>query len=190
MKLVAGIESLGLPERFSNAQRRIILHAAIYGPFAESPPHRAGLLNALDKESFERVDVIAMQTASSLPWENDFFNILRFNTTKEARKRALKSSGTFLDELKTANPSKVFIHPMTALPTCPTIIVDNTIIFGQYAHASLYAGQGFWGIIESDVQKLLTWVNNNCVPKDASDQERAAYRLVSECSYAIQHEGA
>lgn len=185
MQLVAGIQSCGLPKRFANAQHRIILHAAIYGPFSASEDHRNGLEQALGRSSFERMDIIALTADSRQPWKAQFLDALRHNETEEAHAQALQDSDAFLDELKQAHGQKTFIHPLTTFPCQPIVIVDNTILFGQYAHCTTYAANGFWGMVETDVDKLFGWAKDGQIPPAANDDEIAAYRMVSDCHHAM-----
>ncbi|WP_319542990.1 hypothetical protein [uncultured Pseudodesulfovibrio sp.] len=186
MKLTANIESLGIPELFGNATKRILLHAAVYGPFAQSRPHKSGLTKALARKSFERLNIIALTAGHPQSYRNHFLEILRTGASKETQMDTVHASDAFLEKLKATYPAKVFIHPQTTAPCQPIIIVDNTIIFGQYAHCTTYAAHGFWGIIHTDVDKLLRWSEGN-IPAEATDEEIAAYRLVCECRHAMQY---
>ncbi len=186
MKLTASIESLGIPEFFGNATKRIILHAAVYGPFAQSRPHKNSLTKALARKSFERLDIIALTAEHPQSYRNHFLEVLRTGASKKIKTDTVLASDAFLGKLKSACPAKVFIHPQTTTPCQPIIIVDDTIIFGQYAHCTTYAAHGFWGIIETDVDKLFRWADGN-IPPEATDEEIAAYRLVCECRHAMQY---
>lgn len=183
MRIVAGIESLNLPSLFAAARKRIILHAAVYGPFANSKPHRDGLATALRKPSFERLDVIALD--AEMPWAASFMNALRFQASKKEQDATLLASTGFLHQLKGVQPEKVHIHPHSAIPCLPILVVDDTVVFGQYAHSCVHAARGFWTSVEVDVEKLMKWARNNHLPDDASETEIAASRLVSECHHAM-----
>ncbi|WP_319466406.1 hypothetical protein [uncultured Pseudodesulfovibrio sp.] len=184
-RLVAGIATLNLPSLFAAARKRILLHAAVYGPFADSAPHREALTTALAKPDFERLDIIDLTDAQ--PWSAPFMHALRLDATKEEHAKTLHASHEFLHELKKAYPEKTHVYPQHTIPCMPIIIIDDTIIFGQYAHCEDYAANGFWGIIKADVETLFDWAKTNR-PGNASDQEVAAYRLICECHHAMTGE--
>jgi len=183
MELFAGIEPLNLPSRFAAANRRIVLHAAIYGPFADSQPHRDGLAAALTKSTFEALDVIAMDEDE--PWTGHFLHALRFGQSSEAQIGAVEASRNFLEILRTNSAGKIRIHGQRTIPCLPIVIIDDTIIFGQYAHCGEFAAAGFWGMIEADVETLFQWAATGSAPADASKTDIAAYRLVCECHTAM-----
>lgn len=183
MEVTAGIATLDIPALLAGARKRIILHAAIYGPFAKSKPHRDGLLTALGRSSFEQLDIIAL--ADDQPWTSAFLEALRFESPIEERFQAVKASKDFLEELKTAYPDTVQIRSLSTFPCLPIIIVDDTIIFGQYAHSEILAADGFWGKMQADVAELFHWATTKTLPNDANELDKAAYRLVSECHHAI-----
>lgn len=184
MHLVAGIDALDLPSRFAAATKRIILHAAVYGPFAESKPHREALTSALRRHTFQQLDIIALKAETH--WARPFMEALRFGATNEEKEATLTASTNFLHTLKTDHPGKVRIHPHSTIPCMPLVIVDDTIIFGQYAHCAVHAAQGFWGIMEADVHKLFGWAEADRLPETVSGEEVAAYRLISECHHAMR----
>lgn len=179
----AGLSSLNLPSRFDAAERRIILHAAVYGPFAKSIPHRDGLKAALDKDSFLSLDVIALDNKQ--PWATPFMRAIRFGEDSEAHLQTFRSSLNFMTKLKDAHPKKVNLHRQLTTPCLPIIVIDDTILFGQYAHCEARAAEGFWGVIETDVNKLSSWASGNGLPSEATAEETAAYRLISECHHAM-----
>lgn len=183
MKTVAGIESLDLPSRFSQARRRIILHAAIYGPFATSIPHRQGLTTALTSSTFEKLDIVTL--AGTAPWATSFMRALRFDDSTDTHAALLLASDTFLNELQAIDPQKVAIHHQSSLPCLPVVIIDDTILFGHYAHSRTFAAEGFWSIVETNVERLFKWAENDGPPSDASAEDKAAYRIVHECHNAM-----
>ena len=187
MKTVAGIDSLNIPELFATATRRIILHAAVYGPFADSEPHCNGLATALSRTTFEKLDIIAVTPDADKAWASDFFKTLRLDQTPSEIEEEVQASLKFLRSLEVSQPTKVCIHPVISRPNLPIIIADDTIVFGQYARADRYAPQGFWSVVEADVEKLMQWATEESIPTTATSAELAAYRLVSECVHAMRH---
>lgn len=183
MRVVAGIDALDLPSLFAKARKRIVLHAAIYGPFADSAPHRTGLETALAKESFKRLDIVALGCAT--PWASPFMHALRFDEDETRHRRIIAESRQFLDTLTTGYPEKVRVYAVSTFPCLPILIIDNTILSGQYAHCEAYAAHGLWSVLEADVDTLFDWAENGGLPKNASAEAIAAYRLVSECHHAM-----
>lgn len=187
MKIVTGIDQLDTPTMFSTARRRIILHAAVYGAFARSQPHREGLESALSKPGFERLDIVVLEPDNDQGWVRPFLDALRFGISTQAADDEVALSYRFMIELAARYPEKVRLHPARRLPCLPVVIVDDVIIFGQYAHAGSHAPQGFWGMIHADVPTLLQWTRAGKPPPHASDEEIAAFRLVHECARAMCH---
>ena len=190
MKLVCGVGELGIPAMFAEAKRRIVLHAAVYGPFAKSKPHIQGLEKALSRPGFSSLDVIAMQPDGKNGWSDPFLSALRFGISRQSVVDELDYSSSFLHELSELYPEKVNVYPACNLPCLPLVIVDNVICFGQYAHACFHAPQGFWGCVEVDIEALFNWAESGRVPHNATADEIAAFRLVSECSRAMKCSGA
>ncbi len=188
MKLLASLDSLNLPGLFANARKRIILHAAIYGPFANLSSYKKGLLQALAMKSFEKLDIIALTADSPEPLKRCLLDLLRPHISDGLKEKEITDSDYFLANLKTAAPEKVSIHPLSVLPYQPIIIIDNTLIFGQYARCEKKASEGFWGIIETEVEKLLAFAQTADIPAGCAEQEIAAYRLICECCRAMTSE--
>ncbi|WP_320176162.1 hypothetical protein [Maridesulfovibrio sp.] len=186
MKLVCGVGELGIPAMFAEAKRRIILHAAVYGPFSKSEVHILGLEKALARTGFNSLDVIAVQPGIGNGWDDSFLTALRFGISRLSIDDELELSQSFLDELAERHPEKVNVYPAGNLPCLPLVIVDDAICFGQYAHSCVHAPQGFWGCVEADVEKLFNWAESGNIPLGATADEIAAFRLVSECSRAMK----
>ncbi|MUM77766.1 hypothetical protein GKC30_08985 [Pseudodesulfovibrio sp. F-1] len=186
MRLVADIATLDTPGLFASAQRRIILHAAVYGAFARSQPHRQGLDAALARPHFERLDIIALEPGCPESWVRPFLDAMRFGISRQATEDEVAASHAFVSELAARNPGRVAVHPARRLPCLPMLVIDDTIVFGQYAHAGCHAPQGFWGMVHADVPALLDWAETGKPPSHASPEEVAAFRLVNECVRAMQ----
>lgn len=185
MKLVAGIHNLNVPNLFGAANRRIIMHAAVYGNFVRSREHIGALRTALGRPEFEGVDIIAVGDDTCCEWLRPFLHALRFDFSRQAVDEEMRFSRLFLDELSAEFPHKVRLHGAHRLPCLPVIIVDDTIVFGQYAHAAVHAPGGFWGTVNADVQTLLEWADRGRPPRWATDEQLAAFRLVAECVRAM-----
>lgn len=185
MKLVADINALDTPGLFAASERRIILHAAVYGAFARSRPHRHGLETALAKPGFERLDIIVLEPGCCEPWVRPFLEALRFGISRQAADDEVAASHAFVSGLASRHPGLVRLHPARRLPCLPILVIDDTVVFGQYVHAGVHAPQGFWGMIRTDVQRLLGWADTGKPPASASREEVAAFRLVNECVRAM-----
>jgi hypothetical protein len=185
MKLVAGIDALDTPGLFAASRRRIILHAAVYGAFARSQPHVDGLHAALDRDGFERLDIIVLEPGCTARWARPFLDALRFGISTQGTDDEVALSHRFMTDLAARYPGKVRLHPARRLPCLPVLIIDDIIIFGQYAHAGAHAPQGFWGMIRADVPTLLQWTSKGKPPPHATSEETAAFRLVNECARAM-----
>lgn len=182
MKLFAGTEELNIPDLFSAASRRIILNGAVYGPFAKSERHMAGLATALSKPDFKKLDIIAIDPALNLSWRKSFLEALRFGISRQSSEDEVRISYSFMTGIAEKYPSKVELHPVRKWPNLPIVIVDDTICFGQYAYAEQHAPQGFWGMVEADVEKLFEWTKSGQTPSASTKEEIAAFRLINECA--------
>ncbi|WP_027722053.1 hypothetical protein [Maridesulfovibrio zosterae] len=185
MNIYAGTDELNIPDLFSVASRRIILNAAVYGPFSNSDQHRTGLDAALNNPGFRQLDIIAVEPELDLSWKESFLGALRFGISRQAVEDELEFSYSFLTELTEKYPAKVRLHAACKLPCLPVVIVDDVICFGQYAHAESHAPEGFWGRVEADVEKLIQWTESGRPPSSASRKEIAAFRLINECVRAM-----
>ncbi|SDL06147.1 hypothetical protein SAMN05660337_1945 [Maridesulfovibrio ferrireducens] len=190
MKIFAGTDGLNIPDLFYSASRRIILNGAVYGPFAKSERHQAGLDTALNKPEFQRFDIIAIEPELNFSWKESFLGALRFGISRQATEEEIKISHTFLTDLEKKYPDKIRIHPARNLPCTPVIVVDDTICFGQYAHAEPHAPEGFWGMVEADVEKLIEWTKSGRPPSSSTKKEIAAFRLINECARSMNLSGS
>lgn len=185
MKLVTGIELLDTPMMFARARRRIIMHAAVYGAFAASRAHADGLRAALSRPGFQRLDVIVLNPDHPELWTDHFLHALRFGISRQQTRDEVQTSYAFVNALAEEFPEAVRVHDAHRLPCLPVLVVDDAIVFGQYAHASFHAPQGFWGMVEADVECLLRWSERGRPPADTNAHDRAAFRLIHECVRAM-----
>jgi len=181
MKLCTGIKARNLPALFATSRKRIILHVAVYGAFARSRPHRRGLETALERPGFEGQDAIVLEPGCCAGWNRPFLDALRFGISSQAVVEEVVLSRRFMDELARRHPGKVRLHLARRLPCLPVVIADDSIAFGQYAHAGAHAPQGFWGLLNADVGMLLRWAERGRPPEQATPEDVAAFRLVNEC---------
>ncbi|WP_319542499.1 hypothetical protein [uncultured Pseudodesulfovibrio sp.] len=187
MKIVAGIDALNTPKLFAAANRRIILHAAVYGAFAKSEAHCNALSEAIHKPKFKRLDIIAIDPKHGSAWTTSFLGALRFGISTQGITDEVASSHQFLTDLSARYPDKIHLHPAHRLPCLPIIVADDTIVFGQYAHAGEHAPQGFWGMVKTDVERLLGWTETGKAPTCATNEEVAAFRLINDCVRAMNN---
>lgn len=183
MHIEAGIDALDIVDLIADSKRRITLHAAVYGPFAQSQPHCNAFAKALQKPHFKRLDIITLQHEQ--PWTASFLEALRFGSTPKEQGDAVASSMAFIQKLQDLQPQRVHVHPLMTFPCLPILIIDDTVVFGQYAHCAIHAARGAWGVIETDVQKIQAWAEVDIIPPNATSEEVAAYRLIAECRHAM-----
>ncbi len=163
-----------IPDLLGEAKRRIILHAAIYSPFASSPRHHRSIKAALERDSFNLLDIISIYPGD-INFFSDFMQMLRPEQTKTQHLKEITESQSFTSEIAAAYPQKVCLHRLDAVPMLPVVVADNQICFGHYAHSPLRTAEGLWFMLNADVEKLL----NKAVP---NQDEKGAYRILCECS--------
>lgn len=185
MHAVAGIASLDIPAAFRAATRRITLHAAVYGNFANSQDHADALETALARPDFERLDVISVRPETDSPAMQDFMSVLRDGWDNASMREHFAASRAFLARLAAKYKGRVHLYESDQPGLFPALIMDDTLIFGQYAHAPAPAPQGFWFSASADVQKLEDWLQSGSIPQSASPHDLAALRIVSECRRAM-----
>ncbi|GAB7021893.1 hypothetical protein [Salidesulfovibrio brasiliensis] len=182
--ILAGIRNMNVPALIRSARSRVILHAAVYAPFAASARHCAAIREYLGRPGTNGMDVITLPRTVE-PWSQRFLHILRDRATEAEARRELSDSWRFLDELREGCPARLRIHELEEAPCFPALIVDDTILFGQYANASIPAPLGIWVRLQADVERLMGWSITG-VPENASEFDVAAYRVVEDCVRAMQ----
>ncbi|NJB68158.1 hypothetical protein GGQ74_001831 [Desulfobaculum xiamenense] len=185
MIAVTGIASLDIPAALAAARRRIVLHAAIYGNFADSPTHAAALETALSHPDFGGLDVVSIRPETEGRAMRDFLDALREGWTPEAMAEHVARSREFLHGLARRHPGRVRLYETARPGLFPALIIDDDIHFGHYARSPIPAPEGFWFHVHADVERLSAWLRSGNIPPHATADERAALRIVSECLRAM-----
>lgn len=185
--MYVGIHTASLPQVFAEAKRRIILHAALYSPFAASDPHREGLETALRQPGFKKMHAICLPFAPKRGWMQEFLGMLRPSMSIGEIEHEFNSSLNFLVRLAAQHEGMVEIYETRAMPCIPTIVVDDRIFFGHYAHSDVLAGNGYWFSVTAPVEELITYAKIGGLPKEAGPKKTASYRYIAECINAMQN---
>ncbi len=191
-----GIESANLASLISRARTRIILHAAVYSPFAASPEMRNALESVLGRarsnDGFRGVHCISLDSTlleeshDSPPaaWVSDFLAMLRPGVPREAVRREFALSDAYITRLTSEHRGDVCHYVTRTRPAAPIVIIDGTILCGHYLHSAYAAPHGCWFVQQAPVEYLLACAAA-CTPPTATHL-RGAYRLVEECRHAMQ----
>lgn len=182
-----GIHTASIPQVFASAQRRIVLHAALYNKFATSPAHSEALEAALARPGFKKLQAITLPFALNKQWTQEFLQILRPGYTIGEMEHEFNSSINFLVRLAAQHEGMVEIYETQALPCMPVLIIDDCIFFGHYAHSDIMAPDGYWFSVSAPVEELMENAYNGTIPKEKSPKQRASFRFISECVYAMKH---
>lgn len=194
--ITAGVQQLNLPERITNATRRIWFHAPPYGRFAASAPLCDALHAALSRPDGPSLTVATLPDMDSHPhisWLPDFMRLLRPLSNEDDIRQELAASHTFLRQLADRYDHRVSIHMMLQRPSLPVLLVDDTISFGHFARSAVMTPDGFWCTVTAPVERLLQLAGEGVLPGEldtarASDalnalspEHRAAFRIIEEC---------
>ena len=185
--MYVGIHTASLPQVFAAAERRIILHAALYSRFADSPAHREGLEAAVDSPGFRKLQAITLPFAPKKGWAQEFMELLRPNTALGSLEHEFNRSLDFLVRLAARQQGVVEIYETRAMPCMPLVIVDDRIFFGHYAHCDIMAPDGYWFSVNASVEELITYASIGGLPEEATPRTKASYRFVAECMYAMKN---
>jgi len=188
MKLFANLESLGLPTLLAGAEKHILLHAAIYGPFAAQALYKEALFCALARKTFKKLDIIALTESSPEVLQKQYLDLLRHGSSAAEKSQEVAASDAFLKILKETAPEKVNIYSLRTFSCQPILIIDDTMIFGQYVCSQKKAAEGFWGVVETDMEKLFNFALTHLPLPVLTDKETAAYRLICDCCHAMARE--
>lgn len=185
--MYVGIHTASLPQVFAEAERRIILHAAVYSRFAESQAHREGIVAALAKPGFRKLQAITLPFTAAKGWKQEFWEILRPGAPRDVLEQECTTSRNFLIKLAGAQEGRVEIYETRAMPCMPVVIVDDRIFFGHYAHSDVLAPEGYWFGVHAPVEQLITYATIGGLPADAAPRLKASYRFVAECLHAMRN---
>ncbi len=182
-------ESLNTPGLITRAKKHIYLHAAYYPKYADDSIYDDSFRIALRNNPDISIKAIIIDPQTS--WGLEFGLVLRNHfTTLKSFCDSMQGSINFFKQLKEEYPKNVEIIQSSALPFCPYIIIDDTLIIGHYAHARIKAPAGLWMEITNpiisemcsrDLQKDKKFV-------DALNEEnKAISRYIEDFQYALKN---
>jgi hypothetical protein len=179
----AGLNGLNLDISLSSARREILLLAPPYGNFRKSPQICSALSCALSHPQGASLRVLCLPDPNVFTWAGELMSLLRPGMNMQDKQRELAESRAFLSELVAMFPERVSVLELRERPNFPAIIVDDQIFFGHFAHGPVMTPEGFWCRVEGPVESLFESVRVGTEP--SAVEERAAYRIVSECAYLL-----
>lgn len=212
MRMHEGTQSLMLPQAFA-AAKRIILHAAIYGPFVRSAPHRQALETAVrNGAALHAILAPLPSSAPQNPWINEFWQMVRPGVSLHSVEQEWQNSIALFRALaatatSAAAGATVLAYATQAMPCLPVLLADDRIFFGHYAHSAVPAPQGVWCAMDAPVGEMLAIHSLGTSPVTAGNTQttapgneeadsrkqplpewwRAPARLVEECVHAMHH---
>ena len=131
------------PDLIKDAKHNIFLHAAYYPKYADDSYYDESFRMALRNNPNITIKVILTDTDAV--WADEFGYVLRNHfTCKESFRASMQGSINFFKELSISYPNNVSVVFSSALPFCPYIIIDDTILIGHYVHARIKAPAGIW----------------------------------------------
>lgn len=149
----ADSSSLAFPERFAAAEKRILLHAAIYNRFVENSAVRLALENAL--EGGVQIEAILLPVWRDLAWMDAACRLIRPQGNKEEMLAKAEVSREFFSVLAERFPEQVTVYEAALFPAFPLVVVDDVLLSGQYAHSQILAPQGMWMEVAAPVETLM-----------------------------------
>lgn len=180
-------DSFKTPERIKDAKHNVYLHAAYYPKYADDSLYDESFRIALRNNPNISIKVILTDIQSA--WAEEFGLVLRNHfTTLSSFRESMQGSINFFKQLKHAYPNNIEIVFSSALPFCPYIIVDDTILIGHYAHARIKAPVGLWMEIKNS--KIIEMCTHDLAHDsnylDSLDPEgKAISRYVEDFQYAF-----
>lgn len=180
-------DTLRTPDRIRNAKHNVYLHAAYYPKYADDSYYDEAFRIALRNNPNISIKVIL--TDINADWANEFAIVLRNHfTSAEAFRESMQGSINFFKQLRDTYPNNVEIVFSSALPFCPYIIIDDTILVGHYLHARIKAPVGLW--LEIKNHSIIDMCSHNLLEDtqylDSLDDEcKAISRYVEDFQYAF-----
>lgn len=184
--ITAGVQALNLGAAFAGARRHILLSAPPYGAFAASGDIREALESVLSHPRGPSLTAVDLPDPEGRPWMEELRNLLRPGGSVRDFRRELDESRLFLRELSRRFPGRVFVRQMRTRPCLPVIIVDDSIFFGHFAHGPVMTPEGFWCCVTAPVGPLFAHAAAGTAPDALMPENRAAFRIVSECVHTLR----
>lgn len=180
-------DTLRTPDRIRTAKNNIYLHAAYYPKYADDSYYDESFRIALRNNPNLSIKVILTDVAAC--WADEFAIVLRNHfISAEAFRDSMQGSINFFKQLRDAYPNNVEIVFSSALPFCPYIIIDDTILVGHYLHARIKAPVGIWMEIKNP--NIITMCSHNILEDTTyidslDDESKAISRYIEDFQYAF-----
>lgn len=181
----SGLDIVNVAGLIREARSHILLYAPPYGRFATSEVLCDALEVALARPGGASMTALSLPDLSECGWMRDFMELLRPQCDTQTVQRELDISRAFLRNLAAMYAGRVDVLEMQSRPNLPILLVDDHILFGQFCHSRVLAPEGFWNIVHTPVEALFAHEAMGTEPY-GSATERAAFRIVSECAYALR----
>ncbi len=183
--MYVGIHTASLPQTIAKAQRRVILHTAMYDGLANSEL-AAALSHALSQPNFEKLSIITVPFISRKQWLDEFLGMLRPDCTLPELEHLFNASRDFIVRLAVHHEGLVEVYETQAMPCVPCIIVDDTILFGHYTHGSVPLEAGYWFSVTAPTAQLFEWAALGGPPEQATPRQKASFRFIADCYGAMR----
>ncbi|SHJ30717.1 hypothetical protein ACQ0P8_13240 [Halodesulfovibrio aestuarii] len=150
-----GVSSLNFGEQFAGAQKRILLHAAIYNRFAENTAVSSALEFALAHHNIV-LQAILLPVWRDIVWMDAACKLVRPESSRAEMLEKAEVSLKFFLRLAAQYPQQVVIYEGQTVPACPLVIVDDSLFCGHYVHSQVLAPEGVWMEMTAPVESLLS----------------------------------
>lgn len=181
-------DSLKTPELIKKAKYNVFLHAAYYPKYADDSLYDESFRIALRRNPDISIKVILTDIEAA--WAQEFGLVLRNHfTTISSFRDSMQGSINFFKQLQDSYPDNMYIVSSAALPFCPYIIIDDTILIGHYAHARIKAPIGLWMEIRNSriIEMCARDLAHDSDYIDSLDSEsKAISRYVEDFQYAFK----
>ncbi|SIO08439.1 hypothetical protein [Halodesulfovibrio marinisediminis] len=154
VEVYAGASALSFDSYFSGAERRILLHAAIYNRFADNPAVSSALETALSRGV--QVEVVILPVWRDIVWMDAACHLVRPEGERSDMLIKANVSRELFGCLAKKYPQQLTMYEALTFPALPLVVVDNVILYGQYAHSQVLAPEGFWTKVHAPVELLLS----------------------------------
>ena len=187
--------ALDISARIAACEKRIVMHAGVYGNFAVSAPHREAIEAYLHKENVT-LDVLAVphegiSDGIKLHWFDEFCVMLRQDFPQDELDAHFADSWRFLNELaeRFGDKGLVRIHHVKQMPSAPMLIFDDVLLAGTYLHSRITAPEGLWVELQADMDKLLdaTSLSGRELRQKLSVDELTVFRYVDDAMQAAEN---
>ncbi len=173
-------DAVGVPELIRKARRHIVLHAAFYPKYGFDN-QGSDVSKAMEKNPNLRLTAIF--TDINAPWVDEFACTLRDYFAEEGvfAKHLDVTKQFFVRLCKKFGTKRVHIYDTARLPLFPTILIDDTIIVGHYAHSGVIPPNGLWFTIRHPkIPSMYESLLAGGTPECDTPEESAILRYLDE----------